>query len=113
MKKRIRDITDQDFVATRKDLTEGVDGLDLIPDELSTIKVTLTRVMPQGEFSTHKDDYHHVFYFIEGKGKGLLGNEEYSIKPGRIVDVPAGTFHGYRNTSQKTMLLITMNIPVQ
>jgi mannose-6-phosphate isomerase-like protein (cupin superfamily) len=111
MKKRIRDITDQEFTATRKNLTKGVHGIDLISDDLSSIKVTLTRVMPQGEFSPHKDDYHHVFYFIEGQGIGLLDDEEYIIKPNRIVDIPAGTLHGYRNTSKKNMHLITLNIP--
>ena len=110
MKTRIRDITDQEFVATRKDLTKGVYGLPLVSKDLSITKVTLTKVTPNGEFSTHIDEYHHIFYFIKGQGVGQLGNEEYSIKPGRIVEIPVGTPHGYRNTSTETMLLITMNI---
>ena len=110
MKKSIHDITDQEFVATRKTLTKGVYGLPLISEELSTIKVTLTKVEPNGEFSTHTDDYHHIFYFIKGQGIGTLDDEEYPIKPGRIVKIPAGTPHGYRNTSSENLLLITMNI---
>ena len=113
MKKRIYDISNQNFIATRKNLTKGVYGLRLIPDELSTTRVTLTKVEPNGEFSTHIDEYHHVFYFIKGQGIGWLGDEEYTIDQGRIVDIPAGTPHGYRNTTQESMLLITINIPVQ
>jgi mannose-6-phosphate isomerase-like protein (cupin superfamily) len=111
MKKRIYNITDQDFIVTRKSLTKGVYGLTLIPEEFSTTKVSLTKVEPNGVFSNHIDEYHHVFYFIKGHGIGYLDDEEYSIEPGRIVEIPAGTPHGYRNTSPENMLLITMNIP--
>ena len=111
MKKRIYDISDQEFSVTRKNLTKGVYGFPLIPEELSRTKVTLTKVESNGVFSTHIDNYHHVFYFIKGQGIGYLEDEEYTIEPGRIVEIPAGTPHGYRNTSQESMLLITMNIP--
>ena len=113
MKNRIFDISDLDFAAVRKDLTNGVYGSSLISNELSTTKVTLTKVEPNGEFSTHIDDYHHVLYFIKGDGVGWLGDEEFIINQGMIVNIPAGTPHGYRNSSQESMLLITINIPVQ
>jgi mannose-6-phosphate isomerase-like protein (cupin superfamily) len=111
MKKRIYNVTDQEFTTTRKNLTTGVYGVSLIPDELSKTRVTLTKVEPNGVFSTHIDNYHHIFYFLQGHGIGYLDEEEYSIEPGLIVEIPAGTPHGYRNTSQENMLLITMNIP--
>ncbi|MHA2213132.1 MAG: cupin domain-containing protein [Candidatus Thorarchaeota archaeon] len=71
--------------------------------------MTLTQVHPGGKFSSHRDEYDHVFYFIDGNGKGWIGEETYDIRPHRIVEVPAGELHGYENTSEKTMLLITVN----
>ena len=111
MKKSIYNSSNLDFGAIRKDLTKGVYGLPLIPEELSTTKVTLTKVQPYGEFSSHVDDYHHVFYFIKGQGIGWIDEEKYDVMPGRIVEIPAGVPHGYQNTTQENMLLITINIP--
>jgi mannose-6-phosphate isomerase-like protein (cupin superfamily) len=111
MKKRIYHITDQKFTATRKTLTKGVYGVSLISEDLSPTIATLTKVEPNGEFSTHIDEYHHLFYFIKGKGVGYLDDEVYKIEPGLVVEIPAGTSHGYQNTSKERMLLITMNIP--
>ncbi|MHA1960304.1 MAG: cupin domain-containing protein [Candidatus Thorarchaeota archaeon] len=111
MRKQVYDIEEQDFKATRQSVTEGVSGVSLIPKGLTNVKVTLTQVHPGGKFSSHRDEYDHVFYFIDGNGKGWIGEETYDIRPHRIVEVPAGELHGYENTSEKTMLLITVNIP--
>jgi mannose-6-phosphate isomerase-like protein (cupin superfamily) len=111
MEHRIYDIEEQDFAVTRRSLAEGVSGLSLIPRELANFKLTLTKVEPGGKFSTHRDEYHHVLYFISGIGIGWLEEEQYDIKPGRIAEIPAGTLHGYMNSSNETMTLITVNIP--
>lgn len=109
---RVYDLTESSFIPTRKDIAEKIVGVHLIPNGLSEVKVTLNQVEPGGEFPQHKDPYHHVFYFISGTGLGWLGDETYDIKPGRVVQVPAGVLHGYKNTSNETLQLITMNIPV-
>ena len=109
---RISEIPVDSFLPSRPDITEGVFASNLIPPDLSDIRVLITNVKPNGEFQSHKDTYHHIFYFIEGNGYGWVDETKYEIFPGRIVEIPAGTIHGYKNTSPKDLLLITVNIPV-
>jgi quercetin dioxygenase-like cupin family protein len=107
---RIYDIKEQSFTATREDLAAGVSGFSLLPQESLTSKIILTRVKSGGEFLSHRDSYHHLFYFIKGEGEISLADETYEIKPGRVVEVPAGETHGYKNTADDEMLLLTINI---
>ncbi|MFW9915395.1 MAG: cupin domain-containing protein [Candidatus Thorarchaeota archaeon] len=109
--KRLYELSDLKWKILRKDLTDKVFGKSLIRQDLTDIKITLTKVEPGGEFSLHKDPYHHVFYFITGHGVGWLGNESYAIRPETMVDVPAGVPHGYRNTGKTDLMLLTINIP--
>lgn len=109
--KRIKLVTKADFKVVREEFTEGVVGFPLAPGLSSGTKITLTRVKPQGEFSEHRDDYYHVLYFISGNGVGWLDDKQYDIMPGRLVQIPKGTPHGYRNDSGEMMTLLTINIP--
>ncbi|MGY5854214.1 MAG: cupin domain-containing protein [Candidatus Thorarchaeota archaeon] len=74
--------------------------------------MVLSRVAPHGKFEAHIDSYHHVFYFISGIGNGRVGDERYDIRPGRVVEVPSGVEHGYENTGDVGIVLVTINIPV-
>jgi len=112
IKKRAYELKELEWKALRKDLTKGVFGKALIPGELTDVKIALTRVEAGGEFTLHKDPYHHVFYFISGRGEGWLGDETYEIKPGLVVEVPAGEMHGYKNTGEEDLVLLTVNIPL-
>lgn len=107
---RIYDIDEKEFVRIRSDVTKGVFGKQLIPPSLSNVRLSMTYVKPDGEFPLHIDDYHHVLYFLQGRGIGWINEKEYEIVPGRVVEIPAGTKHGYKNTSPKDLLLITVNI---
>lgn len=110
--KRIYELQEEKWKVTRKDLTEKVFGKALIPDGLSKVKIALTKVEPGGQFNQHTDNYHHVFYFLAGEGIGFIGGERYKINPGLVVQVPAGEKHGYENTGEKNLQLITINIPI-
>ncbi|MHA2500828.1 MAG: cupin domain-containing protein [Candidatus Hodarchaeales archaeon] len=109
--KRLYELSDLEWKVLRENLTEKVFGKSLIPQDLTNVKIILTKVEPGGEFSLHKDPYHHVFYFITGRGVGWLGNQTYPIQPETIVDVPAGVSHGYKNTGKTDLMLLTVNIP--
>lgn len=111
MQPRIYKLKEQEWVATRKDLTTGVFGKSIVPGELTEVKIVLTRVKPGGEFSSHIDPYHHVFFIVEGRGEGWLGEKTYEIEPGLVVEVPAGEQHGYKNSGEVDLILITVNIP--
>ncbi|MBD3191036.1 MAG: cupin domain-containing protein [Candidatus Heimdallarchaeota archaeon] len=112
VQKKIYELQEEKWKVTRKDLTEKVFGKALIPEGLTNVKIVLTKVESGGKFNQHSDDYHHVFYFLEGEGIGFLGGERYKINPGLVVQVPAGEEHGYENTSDKDLQLITINIPI-
>jgi quercetin dioxygenase-like cupin family protein len=95
--------------STKPEITEGVLGCNIVPENADVQSVTLTRVEPKGKFSIHTDDYNHVFLFLQGKGEGQLGEDSYDIRPGMIVRVPAGHPHGYGNTGDSNLVLLTIN----
>ncbi|MFX0113005.1 MAG: cupin domain-containing protein [Candidatus Hodarchaeota archaeon] len=111
IQKRVYRLNEMSWEILRKDFAKKVFGKTLIPEELTDIKVVLTKVEPGGAFSLHKDPYYHILYFIEGEGEGWLEDETYQIKPGTVVNVPAGVSHGYKNMGEENLLLLTMNIP--
>ncbi|MFO7835192.1 MAG: cupin domain-containing protein [Candidatus Thorarchaeota archaeon] len=109
--KLIKEVNKGDFTVVREEITEGIVGFPLVSGLASGTKITLTQVEPKGEFSEHRDDYHHVLYFISGNGVGWLDDKEYDIMPGKLVQIPKGAVHGYRNNSNEMMTLLTINIP--
>ena len=58
---RIYELGEKEWTITRQDLTKRIFGKSLIPEEWTQVKLVLTKVEPGGEFSLHKDSYHHVF----------------------------------------------------
>jgi len=108
---RIYDLQLKDWSRIREDLTEQVYGKSLIPKDWSKVTISLTKVEPNGEFRSHIDSYHHIFYFMKGIGTGYINNEKYEIKPELIIEIPAGINHGYKNTGKEYLLLLTINIP--
>ncbi|MFW9928925.1 MAG: cupin domain-containing protein [Candidatus Thorarchaeota archaeon] len=111
MEKRIYNIMDQKWEENRRNGNEKIFGKLLVPKDLTEIKITETKVEPGGIFHLHVDAYHHVLYFISGFGVGWIGEESYEIKPGVIVNIPAGEKHGYKNTRNEDIILLTINIP--
>ncbi len=105
----VQDWSKLNWESTRPDVATGVFGSVIIPEGADMQTVTLMRVEPEGEFSLHADHHNHVFIFLEGKGKGWLDDDSYDIKPGLIVRVSAGQPHGYRNTDDSDLLLLTIN----
>ncbi len=93
----------------RPGVATGVLGHGLVPKGAATQSVSITKVPPGCEFSTHTDQYHHVFCFLGGSGEGWIGQEKYDISPQMVVRVSAGTAHGYRNTGNEELFLITIN----
>ena len=111
MKKQIFNINDRNWEENLRQITTGVFGRKLIPSDETTIKITETKVEPGGIFRPHIDSYHHVLYFIEGIGIGWIGDEPYDIKPGVVVNIPAGEKQAYKNSGTEQMKLLTINFP--
>jgi len=107
---RVYQIEYNKLEVVREDITKGIAGFSLIPSGMKATKVVLTTVEPYGEFSLHQDQYHHILYFISGTGECNLGDETHPVGPGTIVEIPAGTLHGYKNRSEVPIQLLTINI---
>lgn len=91
----------------RPDITTEVYGKILLE---GPVKIVLTRVGPGGKFASHRDDYGHLFYFLEGKGRVSIEENTFEAVPGLIVDIPAGEMHSYVNDGEEELLLISVNI---
>ena len=104
-------IDEKEWKETRPNITSKVFGKSLIPQEWSEAKMVITKVEPGGEFPSHIDKYHHIFFYLEGTGIGWIEDKEYEIKPNLVVEVLAGKKHGYKNTGSKELRLVTLNIP--
>lgn len=44
-------------------------------------------------FVPHRHDFYEVIYFLKGKGKSVIGNEEFAILPHRYCVVPPNVEH--------------------
>jgi len=76
----------------------------------SGFRASLTLARPGGEFPDHVDPYTHIFYILEGEGEASVEGETISLKKGVALTVEAGKRHGYRNSGQTALVLITLNI---
>lgn len=100
---------DLEWSPIRPELTSNIHGYGLVPKGATVQSIALTKVAPGGEFATHADDYHHVFCFLQGEGKGWIGESSFDIRSELVVRVTAGAPHGYRNTGSEDLFLITIN----
>jgi len=105
---QVVDVASLDWQSVRPDVARGVYGKTLLADKT---KVVLTRVVPGGRFSTHRDDYGHLFYFFGGEGIVWVGEKQFEVQPGLAVQVAAGEAHAYENSGTEEMTLISINVP--
>ncbi len=92
----------------RPDDAQGVFAKTLLTEG---VHMTLTRVAPGGGFYLHTDDYGHLFYFLAGTGIVKVGEEEFPVRQGTVVQVTAGASHSYVNMGAEELLLISANFP--
>jgi len=44
-----------------------------------------------------------IKYYLDGKGREIIGDKEYDVEKGDVVFVPANTWHGTQNPSDKPL----------
>jgi mannose-6-phosphate isomerase-like protein (cupin superfamily) len=69
--------------------------------------------IPAGE-SIGRETHHdvdQVLVFVEGEGEAELDGEVTPVTRGRLVFVPAGTEHDFRNTGSSELKLYTFYAP--
>ena len=52
-----------------------------------------------------------ILYVASGRGKAIIGEEEFEIQPGSIAYVPPGVGHTFVNESSETMKLFWVYAP--
>lgn len=71
------------------------------PDECPSknLKMGFTTVYANGKTTGHEHPNHEeVYYVLQGRGKMVVGEDEYDIKMGDALYVPFGEFHSTYNT---------------
>ena len=59
-----------------------------------------------GAFHTHGDA---VKYYLQGKGKEIIGDDEIEVTPGDLAFIPANVWHGTENTGDEPMVFIAFH----
>ena len=59
-----------------------------------------------GAFHTHGDA---VKYYLEGKGKEIIDDQEVEVSPGDLAFIPANIWHGTENTGDDPMVFIAFH----
>ncbi len=79
----------------------------VIPREKSTFSEVFVVVLEPGQAPPwHKhDDTEQIFHLIEGEGVLTIGDnkQQFTVKPGNIVRVPAATWHSIKAGGTKTL----------
>ena len=63
-------------------------------------------IEPGGHTPFHTHPFEHVNYVIEGRGVVVSKDKEHEVKKGDFVLVMPDEKHQYRNTSDKSMVMI-------
>jgi mannose-6-phosphate isomerase-like protein (cupin superfamily) len=71
------------------------------------LKMGYTIVYPTGKTTGHShDDMEEVYFILSGRGKMVIGKDEFSIQAGDAFYVPFGEFHTTYNTGIEPLKLL-------
>ena len=66
-----------------------------------------TVIYPTGKTTGHAHaDMEEVYYFLTGKGKMVVGDDEYDIQAGDALYVPFGEYHVTYNTGNQPLAMV-------
>jgi mannose-6-phosphate isomerase-like protein (cupin superfamily) len=75
-------------------------------------QVVLMAIPPRGEIGEEvHPDVDQILLFVEGEGEAILDGESAPVQADRLVLVPAGTRHNFRNTGEAPLRLVTVYSP--
>ena len=85
---------------------------ELVGAEQSTqLRVFFVRFEPGGRNLLHTHSFDQVLYILEGEGIVATETEEYPVRPGDLVVVPAGELHWHGATAETAMAHLAFGIP--
>ena len=63
------------------------------------LKMGMTTVYANGKTTGHEHpDHEEVYFVLQGRGRMVVGDDEYDIKEGDALYVPFGEYHTTHNT---------------
>ena len=73
------------------------------------ITVFVVRTPPGMFVELHVHPYAETFVLLEGSGRWTAGNEVVELHANQILVVPPETPHGFRNTGDQPLLLVSIH----
>ncbi|MDN5346659.1 MAG: hypothetical protein PWP65_223 [Clostridia bacterium] len=75
-----------------------------------TLGLNITKPGGMSPMHTHEKEQ-EAMYIISGKGKAIIGEEEYDLEPDTVIIAPAGVPHELRNTGDEDIKFIWVYCP--
>ena len=73
------------------------------------VSIFLVRTPPGGGVGLHVHPYAETFVLLEGHGRWTVGDETLELQAEQIVVVPPETPHGFENTSEGPLLVVSVH----
>lgn len=74
-------------------------------------QVVLMSIEPGDDIGEETHDVDQILVFVEGEGQSVLDGKRSQVKPGSMVQVPAGTKHNFINKGDAPLKLYTIYAP--
>ena len=71
--------------------------------------IFIVRTPPGGGVGLHVHPYAETFVLLEGHGRWTVGDEAVELRAEQIVVVPPQTPHGFVNTSDAPLLVVSVH----
>ena len=72
------------------------------------VSMFIVRTPPGGGVDLHVHPYSETFVLLEGRGRWTAGDRVEELVADQILVVPPNTPHGFRNTGDTPLLLVTV-----
>ncbi len=73
------------------------------------VSLFVVRTAPGGFVELHVHPYSETFLLLEGHGRWTAGDEVVELGPNQMLVVPPDTPHGFRNTGEEPLLLVSVH----
>jgi mannose-6-phosphate isomerase-like protein (cupin superfamily) len=77
--------------------------------EQAGISIFVVTTPPGGGVGLHVHPYAETFVLLEGQGRWTVGEQAVELQPRQIVVVPPETPHGFENTGDRPLLLVSVH----
>lgn len=71
--------------------------------------IFVVQTPPGGGVDLHTHPYPETFVLLEGRGRWTAGDTVVDLEPDHVLVVPAGTPHGFRNTGDEPLLVVSVH----